>query len=134
MIDLLIIMLGTNDTKDRFAASAPCIASCLMRLIKKAMTTECWTDNTPNILVIAPPAIRSGMLTSPVAGTMGSGCVEKSEELAKEYQIICDMLNVHFLDADQVGCAFNQIDFMHLTKKGHKALADALGALVPQLV
>ena len=85
-------------------------------------------------VVIAPPAIRPGMLTSPVAGTMGSGCVEKSEQLAKEYQIICDMLNVHFLDADQLGCEFNQIDFMHLTQKGHKILADALGTLVPQIV
>ena len=134
MIDLLIIMLGTNDTKDRFAASAPCIASCMMRLVKKAMTTECWTNNTPNILVIAPPAIRSGMLTSAVAGTMGSGCVEKSEQLAKEYRIICEMLNIPFLDAAQAGCEFNQIDFMHLTKKGHKTLADVLGTLVPKLV
>ena len=134
MIDLLIIMLGTNDTKDRFSASAPCIALGMSRLVKKAMATECWTDNKPNILVIAPPAIREGMLTSPVAGTMGSGCVEKAKDLAKEYKAICELLNVYFLDADEVGCEFNQIDYMHLTKNGHKSLADALGKLVPELL
>lgn len=134
MIDLLIIMLGTNDTKDRFSASAPCIALGMSRLVKKAMATECWANNTPNILVIAPPAIRPGMLTSSVAGTMGSGCVDKAAALAKEYKAICELLNVHFLEADAVGCEFNEIDYMHLTKKGHKSLADALGILVPQLV
>ena len=74
------------------------------------------------------------MLTSPVAQTMGAGCVQKSRELALYYQQQCDLLGCHFLDADKVGCEFNHIDYMHLTKKGHAALADALGILVPQLV
>lgn len=133
MIDLLIIMLGTNDTKDRFSASAPCIALGMSRLIKKAISTECWASQ-PNILVISPPPIGEGMLTSPVAGTMGSGCVEKSKLLAAEYADICKLLDVHFLDAASVPCEFNQIDYMHLTKKGHAALAEALGTLVPQLI
>lgn len=133
MIDLLIIMLGTNDTKDRFSASAPCIALGMSRLIKKAILTECWASQ-PNILVISPPPIGEGMLTSPVAGTMGSGCVEKSKLLAAEYADICKLLDVHFLDAASVPCEFNQIDYMHLTKKGHAALAEALGTLVPQLI
>ena len=30
--------------------------------------------------------------------------------------------------------SFNEIDYMHLTKNGHKTLADALGTLVPQLI
>ena len=34
-VDLLIIMLGTNDTKERFAANAPAIAVGMERLIKK---------------------------------------------------------------------------------------------------
>ena len=134
MIDLLIIMLGTNDTKDRFSASAPCIALGMSRLVKKAMATEAWAGGTPNILVIAPPPIGEGMLTSDVAGTMGTGCVEKAAGLAKEYKAICDLLGVHFLDAGNLGCEFNHIDFMHLTKKGHKTLAAALGELVPELV
>ncbi len=134
MIDLLIIMLGTNDTKDRFSASAPCIALGMSRLVKKAMAVEAWKDGKPNILVIAPPPIGEGMLSSEVSGTMGKGCVEKAKGLAKEYQAICELLGVHFLDAGTLGCEFNQIDYMHLTKKGHAALAEALGSLIPELV
>ena len=36
-VDLLIIMLGTNDTKERFASSAACIALGLKRLDRKSV-------------------------------------------------------------------------------------------------
>lgn len=131
-VDLLIIMLGTNDTKDRFGASAACIAIGMGRLVKKAMATECWGNKRPNILVIAPPPIGEGMLQSAVAATMGTGCVEKSWELAQYYKEQCNLIGCHFMDA--AGCEFNPVDHMHLTKKGHAMLAEKLAALVPQLV
>ena len=65
---------------------------------------------------------------------MGTGCVEKSRELARYYAEQCTLLGCHFLDAGKVGCAFNQVDFMHLTRAGHAALANCLAELVPQLV
>ena len=133
-IDLLIIMLGTNDCKDRFYASAACIGIGMARLVKKAKDTECWGSHAPNILVIAPPPIGEGMLTSPVADTMGTLCVEKSRQLGKYYREQCDSLGVHFLDAGEVGCEFNQVDFMHLTSRGHATLAQRLSTLVPQLL
>ena len=133
-VDLLIIMLGTNDTKDRFYASAACIGIGMARLVKKAMNTECWGGKKPSILVIAPPPIGEGMLTAPCAATMGSLCVEKSRELAKYYKEQCDLMGCHFLDAGALGCGFNTVDFMHLTNKGHEALAKKLAELVPELV
>lgn len=133
-VDLLIIMLGTNDTKDRFYASAACIAIGMARLVKKAMATECWGDRKPNILVVCPPPIGEGMLKSPVADTMGDGCVVKSQKLAHYYKEQCDLIGCHFLDAGVLGCEFNQVDFMHLTKQGHATLAEGLAELVPQLV
>ena len=133
-VDLLIIMLGTNDTKDRFASSAACIGIGMSRLVKKAQATECWGDKKPNILVVAPPPIGEGMLTSAVADTMGTGCVEKSRQLAHYYEEQCKLIGAHFLDAGKLGCEFNKVDFMHLTKKDHSTLASALAALVPELI
>ena len=133
-IDLLIIMLGTNDCKDRFYASAACIGLGMARLVKKAKDTDCWGGKKPNILVIAPPPIEEGMLTSPVAATMGQLCVEKSRQLAASYREQCDLLGVHFLDAGAIGCEFNTVDYMHLTSKGHAALARKLSNLVPPLL
>ncbi len=133
-VDLLIIMLGTNDTKDRFYATPACIALGMARLVKKAQATECWGDKAPNILVIAPPHIGQGMLTSEVAPVMGEKCVEKSQQLAKYYEEQCRLCGVHFLDAQALGCQFNTIDYMHLTAQGHATLAEALADLVPTLL
>ena len=131
-VDLLIIMLGTNDTKDRFAANATGIGRGMERLVRKAYATDCWGPNKPNVLVIAPPPIQKGMLTSEVAGEMGKYCVEISEGLAAEYRKQCELLGAHFLDAAH--CEFNQVDYMHLTKKGHETLAETLAQLVPTLL
>lgn len=133
-IDLLVIMLGTNDTKDRFGASAACIGIGMSRLVKKAIATECWGNKKPNILVIAPPHIGEGMNESAVADTMGTGCVKKSRELAGYYKEQCALIGCHFLDARELGCEFNNIDCMHLTKKGHAALAEHLSAVIPGLI
>ena len=133
-VDLLVIMLGTNDVKERFAASAACVAIGMGRLVKKAMATECWGDKKPNILVIAPPHIGQDMHTSPVGATMGAGCAEKSRELAHYYKEQCELIGCHFLDAQALGCEFNTVDYMHLTKKGHETLARALAGLIPALI
>ena len=133
-VDLLIIMLGTNDTKDRFYASAACIGIGMARLVKKAQACECWGGKKPSILVVAPPHIGEGMLHSEVAATMGSLCVEKSRELAKYYKAQCDLIGCHFLDAQELGCEFNTVDYMHLTRRGHETLAGKLAEIVPGLI
>ncbi|MBO5129958.1 MAG: lipolytic enzyme, G-D-S-L [Oscillospiraceae bacterium] len=132
-VDLLVIMLGTNDTKDRLSASAPCIALGLNRLIDKVKTVPCWGDHKPNILIIAPPHIGEGMLTSSVASTMGVTCPAKSRELAKEYAPIAEAQGCAFLDAQGIA-EFNEVDYMHLTRKGHSQLAAKLAGLIPTLV
>ena len=46
-IDLLIIMLGTNDVKERFNANAACIGAGMERLILKAKSVDCWGPRLP---------------------------------------------------------------------------------------
>lgn len=134
-VDLLIIMLGTNDTKERLGANAYAIGLGMRRLIQKAQATDCWAPGkVPNLLVIAPPAIGRGVESSFVAQEMGAGAVEKSQQISAYYRAAADQTGVHFLDANEVGCTFNQVDFMHLTRLGHRALADHLATLIPTLV
>ncbi len=137
-VSLLIVMLGTNDTKERLGANAFAIGLGMKRLVLKAKTTDCWGPNgKPQILIVCPPPIGEGVLTSPVAdemGTMGPGCVEKSRKLAAEFRRVAEETGCRFLDAGSLGCAFNEIDFMHLTKQGHAQLARALGELIPTFV
>ena len=132
-LDLLIIMLGTNDTKERFGVTSECISVGIERLINKAKTIDAWKDNRPNILLIAPPHILEEMCSGPFYGIMGAGCVEKSRELAFFYKAVADRTGCHFLDAEDIA-EFNLTDGMHLTRKGHAALADHLASIVPKMV
>lgn len=77
-VSLLILMLGTNDTKERFGLSAEEIARGMERLARQAMSEDCWGPGGPDLLVVAPPAIRPEVEHSPVAAAMGRGCAEKS--------------------------------------------------------
>ncbi len=135
-VDLLVIMLGTNDTKERFGSSAACIALGLKRLILKAKAVaDCWKDGIPNILVIVPQNIDPRYYQTEIGATMGAGCAEKSSLLAAEYEKIAHLTGCHYLDANQVLTAPpNNIDYMHLTEKGHAQLAEALAEKIPQIV
>ena len=132
-VDLLIIMLGTNDTKERLAANAACIGIGMEGLIQKAKSVDCWRDGKPNILVICPPHIGEGLYAVPEGEPMGKGCPEKSRNLAKHYKAVADRQGCAFLDAEGVA-EFNRIDCMHLTRKGHRQLADKLAEIVPGLL
>lgn len=133
-VDLLVIMLGTNDTKERFGSSAACIALGLKRLVAKAVaTTDCWRDHKPNILIVTPKNIDKEYEKTAVGATMGRGCAEKSRGLSAEYAKIAQLMGCHYFDANTVVKENNHIDYMHLTAEGHEALASALAELIPTL-
>jgi len=94
----------------------------------------CWGGKKPNILVVCPPAMGKEMPNGIFGDTMGEFCVEKSEQLARYYKEQCQLIGCHFADAGEMGCEFNQVDYMHLTKKGHATLAEKLAELVAELV
>ena len=131
-VDLLLIMLGTNDTKERLGANAACIGIGLERLVMKAKSVPAWRGGRPNILVIAPPHIGEGLYLRPEGDAMGRGCPEKSRGLAAQFEAVAKRQGCAFLDAEGVA-EFNTLDCMHLTRRGHVQLAECLAALVPEL-
>ncbi len=133
-VDLLIIMLGTNDVKERFASSPACIGMGMSRLVSTAIRNCAWGAKGVQVLVIAPPHIHEEIYQTSHANTMGPGCVEKSRELARFYKQYIQQPGVHHLDAQELGCELNRIDHLHLTKKGHATLASHLVDLIPQLL
>lgn len=134
-VDLLVIMLGTNDTKERFGVSAACIALGLKRLIAKAKaTTDCWRDGKASILIVVPQNIDKQYAATEIAATMGRGCAEKSEGLAEEYAKIAELTDCYYLDANQcVAAPPNSIDYMHLTAEGHRQLAEGLADKIREI-
>ncbi len=132
-IDLLIIMLGSNDTKERFSVGAPGIALGMDRLIRKIKSIPCWTEKGPNILMVSPAHILEGLYSTPAGGTMGRGCAERSAELSRYLEPVAIANGCAFFDAEG-HTEVNHVDFVHLTKKGHAMLAECFAKIVPTLM
>ena len=61
-MDLLIVMLGTNDLKTRFFLTAKDVADGAANLVKMAKNAEYGRDGQPpHILLAAPPLIGEGI-------------------------------------------------------------------------
>ena len=127
-LDLVVIMLGTNDTKERFNASPACIGIGMERLALKAETVAAWRAGKPNLLIVAPPHIGAGH-NDPA---MGASCHATSMGVAEEYRKKCAAHGWAFFDAEGVA-EFNTVDYMHLSRRGHRQLADALAPRVRDL-
>ena len=134
-IDLLIIMLGTNDVKQRFASTPENVAKGMERLVTKAMDTKIAFRTSPKILIIAPPAIEPGYINTFVAGEMGIDCDKKSEKLAPLYKEVAERLGCFFVNADEIeGVGMNPYDHMHLSLDSHRNLAKYLSQNIPILL
>ena len=132
-VSLLIIMLGTNDVKERFSATAENIARGLERLIRKAQSVqEAFTEEKPKILVIAPYPIDPEYRDTIVGNEMGKNCCEKSKALIPLFQEVAKRNRCAFLSAKDVSGVENYpYDYMHLSPDAHKALAEYLGKWIP---
>lgn len=129
-VDLLVIMLGTNDTRDRIGATAEWIGYGMERLIQNAKSIAAWKNDTPNILVIAPPPVRRIHKSAPADGY---DQVKKSEVVPQYIEAAASKEKCHFINAGTI-TQFNEVDGSHLTKSGHLALAEKLSQIIPEIM
>ena len=122
-LDLLIVMLGTNDCKARFSLTPRNIACGMKRLLIKAQQVPAWR-NRPQILLVAPGPIQPECETSPVFAEMGI-CSERSFGLSAEFRAVAETLHTDFLDAGAF-VTMNTLDYMHLDKNSHRILAERI--------
>lgn len=126
LFDTLVVMLGTNDCKERYSATPKNIADGMKRLVEKAKILPVWTGE-PDILIVAPSPIRPECEQSFVGGEMGKSSA-RSYGLAEQYRICAELTGCRFFDASEA--SVNQLDYMHLDVAGHKYLAEKIAELV----
>lgn len=122
-IDLVILMLGTNDLKARFGQPATEVAmgiGCLIHDIKELAPGP--DARAPEILVVAPPP-----MLDDIGEWQGifAGAQPKSHQLAYEFELIADSLEVHFFDAATV-ITSDPGDGFHLSRAAHETLGKAI--------
>lgn len=132
-LDLVIILLGTNDTKSYFHRTPYEIANGMGKLAGQVLTSAGGVGTpyaAPKLLIVAPPPLAS-MPDPWFEGTFEGG-YEKSLEFAKNYKALADFLKVDFLDAGEFvktdGC-----DGIHFSAETNITLGRAIAEKVKSI-
>ena len=118
-IDLLAIMLGTNDYLSYSKPDAKRVADRMRDLISRLFRKEDYSSRRTKILLIAPPKLDfTGDRYYEKFSTLDGGLSEALEEVAKEFGLF-------FADAGSLDLPVGK-DGIHLTVKAQKPLAEYL--------
>lgn len=123
-VDLVAIMLGTNDLKARFGLSASDIAEGAEALARLALASGCGPEGgAPRVLLMSPPPIEP----RPPYSEMFAGGEEKSRRFAAHYAFQAESCGCGFFDASTL-VRSSETDGFHLDRGAHRALGEALAS------
>ena len=128
-LDLVVIMLGTNDLKHDFNLSAEEIADGARQVCRSVIDCEYLVD-PPQILLISPTHVE---LMTEEEQDIFIGAIEKSRELAEHYQVVAEDLGIHFLDASRIVVKTN-LDGVHWDAGQHHDFGKALSGMIGQII
>ena len=125
-LDKVLLMLGTNDLKDRFCVTAPEIAKSVGRLAKIIQASDSGPNGTaPAVILMAPPPT--------VAGEDGLGLrqagLEKSQAFASCYAAVAKELGCEFFDVGSV-IASSPVDGVHFSAEAQRTLGQAMAKML----
>jgi lysophospholipase L1-like esterase len=127
-LDLVIIMLGTNDMKNFICGNAQGTKRGIQRLIEIVRTAPYQMDaQIPEILVISPPAL-TPIDDLEFQRTFEHG-VEQSSLLAGLYEDAAKFADCGFFDAGSVART-SPLDGVHLDADNTRAIGKALAPIV----
>ncbi len=138
-IDLIIIMLGTNDSKIHLHQNSFSVSVGMEQLIRTALKACEYgpgygeDGKAPKVLVVAPPLISENIVNRPISNDFDLSSVETVKGLAPLYKELADRYGCGFLNAAYYTEASNE-DCLHITAESHKRLAKAMAEKVKELI
>lgn len=132
-LDIVILMLGSNDLKKIYNRSAEEIAEgagLLIEDIQSFMPEK--QGYTPAIILVSPPEVGEEIRTSPFRDRFDADAAERSRELAKHYRKIAGIHDCIFFNAAE-HIKPSALDSLHLDPDAHEKLAKELCRVVKGL-
>ena len=120
-VDLIILMLGTNDCKTVYNVSADIIGKGIERLLDQIETG----DPYAKVLLISPIHLGDGVWEDGFDKEFSRESVTVSKQLADVYRNIALNRGISYLNASDIASPDNA-DREHLNEAGHSALAEAV--------
>lgn len=133
-LDLVILLLGTNDTKAYFHRTPFDVATGMSVLAAQVLGSAGGVGTVypaPKVLVVAPPPL--GPMPDPWFQMTFAGGQEKSERLAEAYRALCDYMKIPFFDAGSV-ISTGGSDGVHFTEQNNRELGAALADEVRRIL
>lgn len=127
-LDLVIVLLGTNDLKNMIVGTATSSASGTKRIISLIKHHD-YRDGSdvPEILIVAPPKFSESANTD--VGAMFTDGIAQSSMLPSLLSDLADELGCGFYDANSVS-ETTPLDGIHMDAKNTKELGRGLAATV----
>ena len=125
-LDMVIVMLGTNDCKARFGLRGWDIAAGIARLARLVRASEAGRGGqAPDVMLVAPvPVEEAGCLAE-----MFQGARARSRAIAPALMEEAERLGCGFFDAGRVAVV-DPLDGVHLSEEGQVALGLAMAEAV----
>jgi lysophospholipase L1-like esterase len=133
-INLVVVMLGTNDLIEDLNRSPDDIAKGLSRLadiVKAGVSPHTQVKKSSQLLVVVPPRLTDTSRT-PFKDLFGRQAIEKSRLLHAAFQREAIALGLTVFDANVV-VKIDTIDGLHLSRAGHQQLGRAIAMQVLKL-
>jgi lysophospholipase L1-like esterase len=128
-VDIVAVMLGTNDLKPRFNPTANDIARGVQQVVRAVQRSETGPDNTaPKVLMICPPPT----VESPGFKLIFGDCVGLSQKLPPVYRAMALECGAAFLDAGKY-IKSSETDGIHFDAEEHRKLAGAVAEAVKNI-
>ena len=125
-VDIVILMLGSNDLKTTFHLTAEGIADGVAVLVDVIQTfTEEKQGFVPKIILVSPPEIGEDIRYSPFYGAFSEDAIGESKRFPECYKAVADKYGCVFLDAAKY-ISPSKTDSLHLTPEGHRVLAEKI--------
>jgi lysophospholipase L1-like esterase len=121
-LDLVIVMLGTNDLKQRFSATAQDIANGAGRLVGMIQASGAGRGGQPPRVLLLAPAL-PGKLSD--LAEMFTGAADKAARLGQYFQTVADLYGCEFLDLAPLIHSSDQ-DGIHLELAEHTRLGQVV--------
>jgi lysophospholipase L1-like esterase len=130
-LDLVIVMLGTNDLKHRFNPNLYDISHGAQLTAKAVLGSEAGpADGAPRVLLVSPPPL----VDAPAFRQMlAANALELSQKFAPYYRACARECGVNFFDAAAV-VSSSPVDGVHWEPDGHKQFAAAMAEQVKTLL
>lgn len=131
-LDLVIIMLGSNDMKPFICGHVIGSKQGMERMVDIVRGHDYPVDQpAPAIILVAPPPLCKA--DKPDYSAMYDASVEESKKLAGFYRLLAETTGCTFFDAGSVAST-GSIDGVHLDAENTRAIGRALAPLVSGLL